>query len=224
MASKHLAAQMLTQPMVHHINHIYTDMGVRLRIDKLLLENKPVWGKSLSNELGRLTQGVREVKGTDAMEFIPFHQVPKNKKVAYANMVCDHRPHKTEKYRVRLTIGGDVLDYFGSTASPAASLIETKLLLNSTISDSHLGARFCTIDIKDFFLQTILEDTEYLRIHEIYFLEDIRKRYNIDKIIANDGYVYCKVKKGLYGLKQALVGTVVGKVEKRVPAGVQGGK
>jgi hypothetical protein len=130
------------------------------------------------------------------MEFIPFHHVPKNKKVVYANMVCDHRPHKTEKYRVRLTIGGDVLDYFGSTASPAASLIETKLILNSTISDSHLGARFCTIDIKDFFLQTIMNDAEYLRIHSKYFLDDIHQRYNIDKIIANDGYLYCKVKKG----------------------------
>ena len=61
------------------------------------------------------------------MNFIPFSKVPKNKKVAYANMVCDVRPTKTEKYRVRLTIGGDVLEYFGDSASPAASLIETKL-------------------------------------------------------------------------------------------------
>ena len=39
MASNHLAAQLLKQPLKHHINHIYTDMGVRLRFDKLLLEN-----------------------------------------------------------------------------------------------------------------------------------------------------------------------------------------
>jgi hypothetical protein len=77
---------------------------------------------------------------------------PKTKKVAYANMVCDYKPNKTEKYRVRLTIGGDVLDFLGDTASPAASLIETKLLLNSVISDCHKGAQFLTIDFKEFFL------------------------------------------------------------------------
>ena len=73
------------------------------------------------------------------------------KKVTYANMVCDYRPLKTEKYRVRLTVGGDKLDYDFDATSPIASLIETKLLLNSVISDSAKGARFMTMDIKDFF-------------------------------------------------------------------------
>ena len=67
-------------------------------------------------------------------------------------MVCDHWPLKTEQNRVRLTLGGDVLDYLGDTVSPVASLIESKLLFNSVISDSHLGARFMSLDIKDFFL------------------------------------------------------------------------
>ena len=69
-------------------------------------------------------------------------KISKHKKVAYANMVCDHRPLKTEKYRVWMTLGGDVLDYLGDASSPAASLIEAKLLFNSMISDSHRGARF----------------------------------------------------------------------------------
>ena len=65
-------------------------------------------------------------------------------------MVCDYRPLKEEKYRVRLTIGGDVLEYENNASSPAASLLETKLLLNSVISDAHAGARFMTADLKDF--------------------------------------------------------------------------
>ena len=75
-------------------------------------------------------------------------------------MVCDHRPLKTEKHRVRLTIGGDKLECTFDTASPAASLLETKLLLNSVISDAAKGARFLTLDIKDFFLQLYLKDPE----------------------------------------------------------------
>ena len=100
------------------------------------------------------------------MIFIPHSLIPPNKKVAYANMVCDHRPSKEEKFRVRLTVGGDVLDYFGDSSSPAASLLESKLLLNSDISDSANGARFLTLDIKDYFLQSYLDEPEYIRIHK----------------------------------------------------------
>ena len=94
-----------------------------------------------------------------------------------------------------------MLDYFGNKSSPAASLLEAKLLLNSVISVSHIGARFMSLDIKDHFLQSILDDPEYLCIHNKYFLEDIRKKYNINAIVAPDGYVYCKIKRGIYGLK-----------------------
>ena len=110
---------------------------------------------------------------------------------------------KAEKYRVRLTVGGDKLEYNADAASPAASLLETKLLLNSVISQSAQGCRFMTLDIKDFFLQTDMKDCEYMRINGKYFMSDIRNKYNINKLIANDGYVYCKIKKGMYGLKQA---------------------
>ena len=42
-----------------------------------------------------------------------------------------------------------------------------------------------------------------MRIHGKYFFPDIRQKYSIDKIIDADGYVYCKIIKGMYGLKQA---------------------
>ena len=89
------------------------------------------------------------------MDFIPYSKVPKGRIVTYANMVCDIRPLKTEKFRVRLTVGGDRLQYPDDTASPAASLLEAKLLINSTISQSAQMARFMTIDIKDFFCRQL---------------------------------------------------------------------
>ena len=52
---------------------------------------------------------------------------------------------KEEKYRVRITVGGDKLDFCGV----AASLATVKLLLNSVVSTK--GAKFTTADIKDFF-------------------------------------------------------------------------
>ena len=83
---------------------------------------------------------------------------------------------------------------------PVASLIETKLILNSVISDSGKEARFLTIDIKNFFLQSYLKVAEYLRIHHKYFLEDIRTKYKIDSLVAPDGFVYYKIKHSLYML------------------------
>ena len=50
-------------------------------IDSLLKEDKPILGKSLSNELGRLAQGIRDVKGNNALIFIPRHEIPNGKKV-----------------------------------------------------------------------------------------------------------------------------------------------
>ena len=49
----------------------------------------------------------------------------------------------------------------------------------------------------------MLEEPEYIRIHSKYVLPEIRQKYNIDSIIGPDGYVYCEIQKGMYGLKQA---------------------
>ena len=49
-------------------------------MDFLLRENQERWGPSLSNELGRLAQGIRDVKGNNALTFVEKHEVPRNKK------------------------------------------------------------------------------------------------------------------------------------------------
>jgi hypothetical protein len=52
-------------------------------------------------------------------------------------------------------VGGDKLSYDEDTGSPAASLLETKLMLNSVISDAAKGAKFMSMDLKDFFFQVL---------------------------------------------------------------------
>ena len=169
-ACSHLLAQtMFSSPRVNHIYNSTT--GKRETIDSLIVgPNAPIWRRALSNELGRLSNGVDgRIVGTNTIAFIHKHEVPPNKKVTYANMVCDHRPLKSEPDRVRLTVGGDRLDYAHDVGSPTASLLEAKLLLNSTISDADKGARFFAVDIKDFFLATPMSEYEYMHIHSKYF-------------------------------------------------------
>ena len=105
-------------------------------------------------------------------------------------MVCDYKPLKTEKYRVQLTVGGDKLTCDFDVARPATSILEKKLILNSVISDAHKGARFLTLDIKDFFLYLTLEHPEYMRIKAKYFSKDFREQYNLHKKMNKDGYIY----------------------------------
>ena len=105
-----------------------------------------------------------------------------------------------------MTVGGDKLEYSNDTASPTATLLDTKLILNSTISDhKKYGSKFCSIDIKDFFLQTTLDTPEYIRIHKKYFTQEFLQAYKMNHLPASDGYVYCEINKGMYGLKQAAI-------------------
>ena len=81
-------------------------------------------------------------EGTETMKFIQNHEVPYDKKVAYARFVCDYRPQKEEKERTRITVGGDRIDYQGEVSTKTAGLTTIKLLLNSVISS--IGAKFMT--------------------------------------------------------------------------------
>ena len=94
-----------------------------MSIDALLQQNPDVWEPSVSNEIGRPANGVCTIKGNNSMEFIHKYEVPSDKKVTYANIVCNVRPNKDDVHRTRLTVGGDRLDYNGDASSPAVFLL-----------------------------------------------------------------------------------------------------
>lgn len=135
------------------------------------------------------------IKGNKVIEFIHKFAVPSNKKVTHANMVCNFRPLKSEPYMVWLTVGGNRLYYDMDAASPEASLLETKILVNSVISQSSKGCRFMTFNIKDFFLQTDMQESEYMHIHLKYIFDNMKQAYNLNDKIHSDGYIYCRIKK-----------------------------
>ncbi len=62
----------------------------------------------------------------------------------------------------RITIGGNRICYLGNVCTNTASLKLVKLLLNSV--HSRKGARFSTINIKNFYLGTPMPDPEYVHI------------------------------------------------------------
>jgi hypothetical protein len=190
------------------------DTGKVENIDSLLAgPDSIIWTRSLSNEWGRCTQGLHksrtiseQIAGNETMVFLLPHQVPAGRKVTYANFVGTMRPGKAEVYRLRMTAGGDRLDAYQDVRSPAIGLIDYKLHLNSVISDAYLGARYCTADLKDFFLVSDMLIYQYMRIHRKYVTQEVIDEYGLtDAHFDAKGYIYVEIRKGMYGLKEAAI-------------------
>jgi hypothetical protein len=67
--------------------------------------------------------------------------------------------------------GGDKVHYPGDAGTPTADLITVKLLINSIFSTA--GAKFMTMDIKDFYLNTPMTRFEYMRLCIADMPEDV---------------------------------------------------
>jgi hypothetical protein len=159
------------------------------------------WELSAANEFGRLAQGVGgRIKGTDTIKFIPHAAMPNYRTATYPRFVCEHRPQKTEVNRTRLTLGGNLIKYPGDVSTKTAELETIKILFNSVIST--VGAKFISIDIKNFYLNTPLARPEYVRIPINLIQDEITREYNLTSLIK-DGNVMAEANKGMYGLPQA---------------------
>jgi hypothetical protein len=118
-----------------------------------LLQNpkyRDTWSKSFGNKIRHLATT------TETIFFINKHEIPIERKgdVTYGRIVCIQRDGKKDKFRTRITMGGNI-NYPGDCGTPTADLLTVKILLNSIISTPN--AKFMSIDIKDFYLKTSMQ-------------------------------------------------------------------
>jgi hypothetical protein len=121
---------------------------------------KTTWDTSYANELRRLCQGIgsgttptsQRVAGTNTFFLIDYHNIPahKRKEICHTMVVCEVHPKKDDPDRTRITIGGSRICFPVDVGTNTASLELFKVLLNSVLSRK--GARFSTIDLKNFYL------------------------------------------------------------------------
>jgi Reverse transcriptase (RNA-dependent DNA polymerase) len=126
--------------------------------------------------------------------------MPQDRQATYPRFVCSERPQKAERHWTRMTVGDNKIDYPGDKSTCTAELETTKILFNSVISTP--DAKFCTMDITNFYLNTPLDRPEYLRIPVTLIPEEIMKEYKLEEKIKN-GNVLARIDKGMYGLPQA---------------------
>jgi hypothetical protein len=130
-----------------------------------------------------------------------LNNIPNDRKITYGKIVCDYKPHKQERERVRLTVGGDRFDYSGDVATSTADITTFKIIINSTLSTED-AAMMMMMDIKNYYLGTPLPRFEYMKMLLSRFPEEIIQKYNLNAL-AVDVWVYIEIRKGMYGLKQA---------------------
>ena len=115
-------------------------------------------------------------------------------------VVCKVKPHKEDPNRTRITVAGSQISYPGDVGTPTGSLDLVKFMINSVLS--RRNARFVSFDLKNFYLQTPMDRSEYFCIK----LSDIPQEF-IDEYDLNEadqhGWIYFEILRGCYGLPQS---------------------
>jgi hypothetical protein len=185
---------------------INCDTGLPTEYRQLLTSTQgPQWEQAAIEEWARLAQGlpthnIPSSEGTNTIRFIAPKDLPPGRKATYPRIVVADRPNKANPKRVRVTVGGDRITYPHDVATKTADLATVKILINSTISTP--GAKWMSIDIKDFYLNTPMSHYEYMKVPIHLFPDAIRQHYQLDPLLHNGG-IYVEIQKGMYGLPQA---------------------
>ena len=111
-----------------------------------------------------------------------------------------HSPTKDKKHCVKLTTGGNLINYLGKRSTLIVGIVTIKTYWNSVISVSN--GRYSTIGIKDFYLNTKLTNFEYMCIPYNILPKNIIIQYNLNIIVADDGFMHIEILSGICGLLQ----------------------
>jgi hypothetical protein len=139
----------------------------------------------------RLAQGEEGVTiGTNTIFFLSHDKIrciPKDRVITYARIVIDHRLQKDDPNRVRITVGGNLIDYPYKLTIRTADMVSTKIMWKNVISTP--GAKFGGADIKNMYLETPLDRYEYMKMPMRLIPNDIIEHYGLQEKALN-GYVY----------------------------------
>jgi hypothetical protein len=129
--------------------------------------NASKWHIALSEELNRLTEETGTIRW-NGYQTISKGQIPTYCSIQVREKIGEDGQIK---YRVRLTVGGDKVQYTGDRSSTTASLETLKVLQNVRVSRNLLWR---TCDIKDFCLGSEMDEVFYMYINERDVPEDIK--------------------------------------------------
>ncbi len=182
-------------PLYHfQANSISIDKnGVPLRYHKLAKgPERDIWIACQHRELIKLVQ--------TGAKFVRRNEIPTDKVITYYNPRCTTSA-VFDRQRVRGALGGNLIEYLDNVSAATADLVHVKVLLNSVVSEK--DAKWMTIDLVDFYLQTLLSSPEYVRITAAQMPYISIKHFNLAGMADADGAFYMEIHQCVYGLPQS---------------------
>jgi hypothetical protein len=191
-------------PMVHPITGETISSYKKLMNEPAMAE---IWQTAFEKDFRGMTQGDNKMgqKGTNA--FVMTHNKIKQAVAAgnfftYMNPVLDYRPQKEDPYRIRITAGGNLINYESNASLRTADLDTAKLHWNSVVSTPL--ARYMCLNIKNFCLTAALEYFEYSRMPLTLFPAWIIEQYDMEKHALNR-YIHLEMRQAVWGLPQVCI-------------------
>lgn len=158
-------------------------------------EDGAYWDEQFVDEIRRL------VHRTKSISWKQDGIVPIGRHATYANAVGYKKSvNGVDTYRVRLAYGGDNSDYEGERTSTMAEITAVKIAFNTVVSDATLD--YCTLDLRDMYLQSTLERPEYMFMPLAMIPMDLRKELGMTHLTESTRILW-EVNKALYGMPQA---------------------
>jgi hypothetical protein len=149
------------------------------------------WDAAFADEMRRL------LNRTNSIKWLPHGKVPAGRKASYANPVGRIKVTNGKRvFRVRLSYGGNQSDYDGPRTSHTVDYSTVKCFLNTIVTEN---ADHITLDIDDFYLHTVLDESEYMWMPVSIIPSDLRTELGIDHL-PDSASILLEVLKGLYGM------------------------
>ena len=130
--------------------------------------------------------------------FLSKRWSPLGKEKGCCKIVCNVQPQKDEVNRSRLIVGGDRNNFEGDHSTPTTNLLIVKLPFNSIIST--LGEKCLGFESKESYHNILMDCPEYLQMKLADFPDDIIAHYTLKGRVTKDGFIFCKICKGMYDL------------------------
>jgi hypothetical protein len=141
----------------------------------------------MSKELHCLVQGCPGItKGTNTILFLlhaDMCTIPSNRTVTYARIVINYCPQKEDPNQVHIPVGGNFIDYPFELTTRTANMVSSKFLWNSDTSTK--DARIAGTNVKNMYLETLLDQFEYMKIPIALLPEDIIEHYQLQEKVLD---------------------------------------
>ena len=134
-------------PMIHPTTGETISSYKKLMNDPDTME---IWQTAFGKDFGGMAQGHNKTgkEGTNTI-FVMTHAeillIPADRTITYARAVVDFCPQKADPHRIRITAGGNLINYPGELTTRTANLTTSKLMRNSVLSTE--GAKYMCLDI-----------------------------------------------------------------------------